>query len=79
MIKKGPFTMTLGLTWGVLIFVTTWWLIYRQELVGQPTFIGQIYPFYTVSPFGSILGLLYGLGDGCIVGFAFSWLYNRLV
>ncbi len=72
------FAITTGIIWGFLIFVTTWWLIARGLLVNEPTFIGQIYPFFTISPFGSLLGLIYGFIDGLILGAIFSWLYNLL-
>jgi len=39
---------------------------------------GKVYPFFTITPLGSLLGLIYGFVDGLIVGGAFAWLYNRL-
>ncbi len=78
MLKIKAFAMTSGLIWGVIVFITTWWLIAQQKMIGEPTFIGYIYPYYTVSPLGSIIGLVYGLVDGFVLGLLFAWLYNRL-
>jgi hypothetical protein len=70
--------LSLGIVWGLLIFLFTWWLYIRQISVGQPTLVGKVYPFYTISPLGSLLGLIYGFIDGLITGGALAWLYNRL-
>ncbi len=69
--------LSLGIIWGLLIFLFTWWLYFRQISVGQPTLFGKIYPYFTITPLGSLLGLMYGFINGLIVGGAFAWLYNR--
>ena len=48
-----------GIVWGLLIFLFTWWLYIRQISVGQSTLVGKVYPYYTISPLGSLLGLIY--------------------
>lgn len=70
--------LSLGIIWGLLVFLFTWWLYFRQISVDQPTLVGKVYPYYTISPLGSLLGLAYGFIDGLIVGWAFAWIYNRL-
>ena len=70
--------ISLGIVWGLMIFLFTWWLYFRQISLGQPTLVGKVYPFFTISPLGSLLGLVYGFIDGLVVGAAFAWLYNRL-
>lgn len=70
--------LSLGIIWGLLIFLFTWWLYIRGISVDQQTLIGKIYPYFTISPLGSLLGLMYGIIDGLLVGAAFAWLYNRL-
>jgi hypothetical protein len=70
--------ISLGIIWGLLVFLFAWWLYIRQISVGQPTLLGKIYPYFTISPLGSLLGLLYGFIDGLLVGAGFAWLYNRL-
>ena len=69
--------LSLGIIWGLLIFLFTWWLYFRQISVGQPTLVGKIYPYFTITPLGSLLGLMYGFINGLIAGGAFAWLYNR--
>ncbi|MCP4148365.1 MAG: hypothetical protein GY757_11495 [bacterium] len=73
------FGLTLGIVYGLLLFLATWWLIIRGEVPpGERVMLSYIYPFYTVSPLGSLLGLLYGFVDGLIIGFPLAWIYNKL-
>lgn len=73
------FAITLGAVYGFILFFYTWWLILLGNLVGEAGFLGAIYPFYTVSPFGSLLGVVYGFIDGLIIGAIFAWSYNEIV
>ena len=41
--------------------------------------LASIYPGYSVSLAGSIVGLFFGLADGFIMGLLVVWLYNRFV
>ena len=77
------FAFTLGIVWGLLVFLYTWWVIvqgayFNLELPAQKVFLSYIYPFYDISPLGSVIGLLYGVIDGLIVGAATAWLYNLI-
>ena len=69
--------LSLGIIWGVMIFLFTWWLYVRNISVGAPTLVGKVFPYFTISPLGSLLGLIYGFIDGFIMGAAIAWLYNR--
>jgi len=40
--------------------------------------LASIYPGFSATIGGSILGLIYGFVDGYIVGVAVAWLYNKL-
>jgi len=42
------------------------------------TLIGRLYRGYSISPAGSVIGLLWALADGFVGGAVFAWLYNRL-
>ena len=33
---------------------------------------------YSISPMGSVIGLLWALADGFVGGAIFAWLYNRI-
>lgn len=76
------FAVTLGIIWGLIVFLYTWWIIvqgayFNWEMPAGKVFLAYLYPFYKISPLGSLIGLIYGVIDGLIVGAAFSWLYNQ--
>lgn len=72
------FAFTCGVIWLVGIFVLTWWIIAFEGSTGDPTIIGRVYRGYTISPLGSVIGLIWGFVDGLIGGAIFAWLYNLL-
>ena len=72
------FALTFSLIWGLGIFLLTWWIIAFDGASAQITFLGRIYRGYTLTPMGSVIGLIWGLGDGFIGGLVFAWLYNLL-
>jgi hypothetical protein len=71
--------LSLGILWGVGIFVLTWWIILIGGATGEPTFIGRVYIGYRINTLGSIIGLLWGFVDGFICGGILAWLYNLFV
>ncbi len=73
------FATTVGLLWGLGLFLCTWWIILFDGATGQATMISAIYRGFNISPSGSFIGLAWGLGDGLIGGAIFAWLYNWLV
>lgn len=72
------FALTCSLMWGFGLFLTTWWIIAFDGATLEPTLIGKIYRGYTITPTGSIVGLIWALIDGLIGGAIFAWLYNLL-
>jgi hypothetical protein len=72
------FAQTCALLWGGAMFFGTWWMILFTGNTGDPTIIGRLYLGYTVSPAGSVIGLVWGLVDAAIGGWIFAWLYNSL-
>ncbi len=72
------FALTLGLFWGLGLFFLTWWIIAFDGASKELTLIGHVYRGYTVSPIGSVIGLIYAFFDGWIGGAVFAWLYNKL-
>jgi hypothetical protein len=70
------FALTCGFVWGVALFTLTWWIILFEGATGESTLIGKIYLGYTISPAGSIIGFVWALVDGLIIGAIFAWLYN---
>ena len=71
------FALSSGLMYAFVLFVSVWWLI-AQGHTNQETLLTMIYPYLSISPLGSLLGLIYGLFDGVIIGALFAWLYNHL-
>lgn len=72
------FALTCGLVWGFGLFFLTWWIILFEGSTGDIPFLGQIYRGYSLSPFGSIIGLAWAFFDGLIGGAIFAWLYNLI-
>jgi hypothetical protein len=65
-----------GILWGLGLFVGTWWIILLHGSSSETTFIGMIYWGYSLTPLGSVFGLVWGFFDGLIGGAIFAWLYN---
>jgi hypothetical protein len=72
------FGLVCGLVWGIGLFLLTWWIIAFEGATGDVTFIGRIYRGYSITPVGSVIGLVWAFFDGLIGGLIFSWLYNLL-
>ncbi|HBR21804.1 MAG TPA: hypothetical protein DD713_04455 [Nitrospiraceae bacterium] len=80
--KLKPFALgvALGSVWGISLFITTWISYYTGygrlflEVLAQ-----SIYPGYSITPFGSLIGLLYGFADGFISAALIGYVYNKLV
>ena len=73
------FALTCGLVWGLGLFCVTWWMIAFDGPAGEVTFIGRMYRDYSISPSGSLVGLMCAFFDGLIGGAIFAWLYNFVV
>ena len=72
------FALTFALFWGIALFGVTWWIMAFEGATGDMTFVGRVYLGYSISPLGSLAGLVWGLVDGFIGGAIFAWLYNTL-
>jgi hypothetical protein len=72
------FALTSALFWGLGLFFLTWWIIIFEGATGNTTFTGHIYRGYSISPVGSIFGLIWGFFDALIGGAIFAWLYNLI-
>jgi len=73
------FAITCSLVWGFGLFFLTWWIIMFDGPSGEVTLIGRLYRGYSISPAGSVIGLLWALADGFVGGAVFAWLYNWIV
>jgi hypothetical protein len=70
------FGLAGGLFWGVGLFLSTWWIIMFDGPTTEATFLGRLYRGYSITPMGSVVGLLWALIDGAVAGAIFAWLYN---
>jgi len=71
------FAIASGLIYGFVLFISVLWLMARGYS-NQETLLSMVYPYLAISPLGSLIGLIYGLFDGVIIGALFAWLYNHL-
>jgi len=72
------FALACGFIWGFGLFFLTWWIIAFDGATGEVTMIGRLYRGYSITPAGSIIGLLWAFTDGLVGGAIFAWLYNLL-
>jgi hypothetical protein len=78
-IKPFALGLSLGIVWGVVLFITTWLSYFTgYGKLFLDGLAGSIYPGYTISPAGSFLGLVYGFIDLLIMGTLAGWIYNRI-
>ena len=70
--------MSLGTVLGVGLMLATWILLLRGgDASGKTlTLLNQFYPGYTVTAVGSLLGLIYGLLTGFLMGCGYAFLRN---
>lgn len=73
--------LVLGIITGLGIFAATNFLILKGgEVIGPHlNLLGNFFPGYRVTFFGSILGFVYGLLSGYIAGFIIASIYNLVV
>ncbi len=70
------FALAFGVWWGGAVFLLTWWLILLGADTGTMSLLQTAYIGYTLSPLGSLVGLVWGFFDGAIGGAILAWLYN---
>ena len=67
--------LAMGIAGGLYIFLATLWLIWFREGANISA-LTNLYPGYATTYLGAIVGLLWGVFDGFIVGAVIAWLYN---
>ncbi len=71
--------IALGTVWGGSLFLTTWISYYTgYGALFLRTMAESIYPGYSITPVGSLLGLVYGFLDGLISACLIGWIYNKI-
>lgn len=70
--------LTSGLCMGLGLFFITWWIILFDGTASGPIWISRIYRGYSVTPGGSVIGLIWAFCDWFVGGAIFAWLYNLI-
>ncbi len=72
--------MSLGMVLGVGLMLATWFLLLRGgDTSGETlTLLSQFYPGYAVTAVGSMLGLVYGVLTGFLLGWGYAFLRNAV-
>ena len=73
------FALTAGIIWGVIVFISTIWLLITGSAGRTISLLYHFYWGYSFSFIGAVIGLFWGFIDGLIIGYIFSWLYNSLL
>ena len=70
--------LSLGTVLGAGLMLATWFLLLRGgDASGKTlTLLGQFYPGYTVTAVGGLVGLIYGLLTGFLLGWGYAFLRN---
>ena len=79
-LNKRNFGLSAGLVYAFVVLVTTWFSAaiggsYAGTLLDL---IKSIYPGYSVSFFGGLLGAVYAFVDFFILFYVLAWIYNKL-
>ena len=72
------FAVAAALVWGFGVFLLAWWVIAFDGHGGPVPLLGLMYRGFTFTPVGSVIGLLWALPDGFVIGGIFAGLYNML-
>jgi len=67
-----------GLIWGITVFVVTLISLANGYAVDFLMILASVYPGYSISVNGSLLGFLYGFADAFVGLFILGWVYNLL-
>jgi len=79
MLDAKKFGMAGGILWGLCMALGTLFAIYTGYAENFLIIMSSVYPGYTVSWTGIIIGLIYGFVDAFIGLFVFAWIYNTLL
>ena len=72
------FGISGGIVWGGALLLFTLFSVATGFGEVFLNMIISIYPGYTISVVGGLIGLIYGFIDGFIGLYIFAWIYNKL-
>jgi hypothetical protein len=72
--------VVVGVLVGLTIFIATNWLVLKDGPSAGPhlALLGQFFPGYRVTFWGSVLGFAYGFACGFLGGYVFARIYNAV-
>lgn len=79
MLRPTKFGIAGGIIWGLGMFFTAIISMYTGYAKQFLAIMSDIYPGFTISGWGCLLGLIYGFLDAFGGLFLLAWLYNKLV
>jgi hypothetical protein len=78
-LNSKAFSLAAGIVWGIVVFLATNISMLRHGQGQTLSKLVQIYPGYSFSFGGSIVGLIWGFVSMALLGWLFAWLYNMFV
>ena len=70
--------VSVGIIWGLVVFIYTILALSSGFAKAFLMVLMSVYPGYSITGTGAIVGFFYGFVDGFIVLFLIGWLYNKL-
>lgn len=68
-----------GILWGACLFAMTMISVYTGYAAAFLNAVGSLYPGYTISIGGSIVGLIYGFLDAFVGVYLAIWVYTKVL
>ena len=80
-IHAGVLAMVCAILGGLGLFIMTVWLLIKDGPGAGPhlQLLGHYFPGYSVTWIGSLVGLVYGVLTGGIIGWVVAKIYNLVV
>lgn len=72
-------SLSCGFLWALVLFILTLISLGTCYADSFLQVVASVYPGYSVSGLGLILGLIYGFIDGAVGALIFGWVYNLFV
>jgi hypothetical protein len=67
-----------GVVCGVALFLCTLFAVWTGHAAPYLHLLVDVYPGYTVSGIGSVVGLFWGFVKGFVGFYVLAWIYNKL-
>ncbi|MFQ5869620.1 MAG: bacteriophage holin [Candidatus Zixiibacteriota bacterium] len=71
--------LSCGILWALCLFLVTLISLGTGYADAFLEVVASVYPGYSVSGLGLIIGLIYAFVDGAIAALIFGWVYNLFV